>query len=215
MVGESIVGIKCIEISDLGIDVELQQERHFSVFGGLPDNNSIPVTIVIPTRDRCDLLERCLEALLLTVDWRHVKLLIVDDFSRDEKTVRLLKLLPSRREFNCRVVRPTVDPTKPFNYSMLVNTALPTLVREAAISESGKVYRSVMARVERPLLRQALDLAGGNQLKAARLLGINRNTLRKRLRLLGLLQMPGGNGQDAEKGPSASLAPSATVPRNA
>ena len=86
-----------------------------------------PVTIVIPTRDRCDLLERCLEALLLTVDWRYVKLLIVDDFSRDEKTVRLLKLLPSRREFNCRVVRPSVDPTKPFNYSMLVNTALPHL----------------------------------------------------------------------------------------
>ena len=84
-----------------------------------------PVTIVIPTRDRCDLLERCLEALLLTVDWRHVKLLIVDDFSRDHKTVRLLSLLPSRREFNCRVVRPPVDPMRPFNYSTLVNSALP------------------------------------------------------------------------------------------
>ena len=101
------------------------------------------------------------------------------------------------------------------DFQTMVNTALPTLVREVAISESGKLYRSVMARVERPLLRQALDLAGGNQLKAARLLGINRNTLRKRLRLLGLLQMPGGNGQNAEKGPSASLAPSAAVPRNA
>jgi glycosyltransferase involved in cell wall biosynthesis/GT2 family glycosyltransferase len=83
------------------------------------------VTIVIPTRDRADLLERCLEALLLTVDWRFVKLIIVDDFSRDDKTVRLLRLLPSRREFNCRVVRPAVDPMKPFNYSLLVNTALP------------------------------------------------------------------------------------------
>ncbi len=86
-----------------------------------------PVTIVIPTRDRSDLLERCLEALLLTVDWRHVKLLIIDDFSRDEKTARLLRLLSTRREFNCRVVRPTVDPMKPFNYSLLVNTALPHL----------------------------------------------------------------------------------------
>ena len=45
------------------------------------------------------------------------------------------------------------------DFQTLVNTALPTLVREAAISESGKLYRSVMARVERPLLRQALDLA--------------------------------------------------------
>ena len=87
------------------------------------------------------------------------------------------------------------------DFQTLVNTALPTLVREAAISESGKLYRSVMARVERPLLRQALDLAGGNQLKAARLLGINRNTLRKRLRLLGLLQMP---ADAAELGPTAA-----------
>jgi two-component system nitrogen regulation response regulator GlnG len=83
------------------------------------------------------------------------------------------------------------------DFQALLNTALPTLVREVAITESGKLYRSVMARIERPLLRQALDLAGGNQLKAARMLGINRNTLRKRLRLLGLLRMPGGNGTPA------------------
>lgn len=79
------------------------------------------------------------------------------------------------------------------DFQMLVNSALPTLVREAARSESGKLYRSVLARIERPLLRQALDLAGGNQLKAARLLGINRNTLRKRLRLLGLLKPGSGS----------------------
>jgi two-component system nitrogen regulation response regulator GlnG len=80
------------------------------------------------------------------------------------------------------------------DFQTLVNSALPTLVREAAASANGKLYRSVMARIERPLLRQALDLAGGNQLKAASLLGINRNTLRKRLRLLGLLQTPGTTG---------------------
>jgi len=68
------------------------------------------------------------------------------------------------------------------DFQTLVNTALPTLVREAAISESGKLYRSVMARVERPLLRQALDLAGGNQLKAARLLGISLASLYRKLR---------------------------------
>jgi glycosyltransferase involved in cell wall biosynthesis/GT2 family glycosyltransferase len=84
-----------------------------------------PVTIVIPTRDRSDLLERCLEALLLTVDWRYAQLLIVDDFSRDEKTVRLLRSLARRKDLRCRVVRPSVDRDQPFNYSLLVNTALP------------------------------------------------------------------------------------------
>jgi glycosyltransferase involved in cell wall biosynthesis/GT2 family glycosyltransferase len=84
-----------------------------------------PVTIVIPTRDRSDLLERCIEALLLTVNWAHVKLIIVDDFSREEKTVRFLKCLAARTDLNCRVVQPDVDPQKPFNYSRLVNTAMP------------------------------------------------------------------------------------------
>ncbi len=71
----------------------------------------------------------------------------------------------------------------------LVSSTLPSLVREVT-SQGGRLYRSIMARVEQPLLRHALELCGGNQLKAAKLLGINRNTLRKRLRLLGLL--PGG-----------------------
>jgi two-component system, NtrC family, nitrogen regulation response regulator GlnG len=79
-------------------------------------------------------------------------------------------------------------------FQALVSAALPDVVREAAASESGKLYRSVMLRVELPLLRLALELSGGNQLKAARMLGINRNTLRKRLRLLGLRRTPGGNG---------------------
>jgi glycosyltransferase involved in cell wall biosynthesis/GT2 family glycosyltransferase len=83
------------------------------------------VTIVIPTRDHCDLLERCIEALLLTVNWAHVKLIIVDDFTREEKAVRFLKCLAARTDLDCRVIQPEVDPQKPFNYSRLVNTALP------------------------------------------------------------------------------------------
>ncbi len=44
----------------------------------------------------------------------------------------------------------------------------------------------VMEQVERPLLRATLAAVRGNQLKAARVLGINRNTLRKKLTDLGL-----------------------------
>jgi len=43
------------------------------------------------------------------------------------------------------------------------------------------LFDRVLAEVERPLLRLSLAAAKGNQLKAARLLGINRNTLRKKL----------------------------------
>jgi Fis family transcriptional regulator len=44
-----------------------------------------------------------------------------------------------------------------------------------------KLHDMVMQAVERPLLRFALERAAGNQSAAADLLGINRNTLRKKL----------------------------------
>jgi len=43
------------------------------------------------------------------------------------------------------------------------------------------LYEMVTAAVERPLLQFAMARAGGNQSAAAELLGINRNTLRKKL----------------------------------
>ena len=43
------------------------------------------------------------------------------------------------------------------------------------------LHEMVMQAVERPLLKFALERAGGNQSAAAELLGINRNTLRKKL----------------------------------
>ncbi len=52
--------------------------------------------------------------------------------------------------------------------------------------ESANLYELVRGLVERPLLRAVLREAGGNQLRAAALLGINRNTLRKKLCQLGL-----------------------------
>ena len=73
------------------------------------------------------------------------------------------------------------------DFDARITEALPALMDVTAAAEPRSVYRAVMRRLEGPLLRRALDLCGGNQLKAARLLGINRNTLRKRLRLLGLL----------------------------
>ena len=45
----------------------------------------------------------------------------------------------------------------------------------------GTVYASALAAFEKPLIEHALGQTGGNQLRAAKLLGINRNTLRKRI----------------------------------
>ncbi|MBR0644299.1 nitrogen regulation protein NR(I) [Plastoroseomonas hellenica] len=48
------------------------------------------------------------------------------------------------------------------------------------------LYERVLAEVERPLLRLALAATRGNQIKAASMLGLNRNTLRKKIRELEL-----------------------------
>jgi DNA-binding protein Fis len=48
------------------------------------------------------------------------------------------------------------------------------------------LYERVMQEVERPLLKTTLKAVMGNQKKAAEVLGINRNTLRKKLTELGI-----------------------------
>jgi DNA-binding protein Fis len=53
--------------------------------------------------------------------------------------------------------------------------------RSRADSEEEGIDRSIVSEVESVLAREALDAVGGNQVKAAKLLGISRNTLRKRL----------------------------------
>ncbi|QJA06536.1 sigma-54-dependent Fis family transcriptional regulator [Thermosulfurimonas marina] len=50
----------------------------------------------------------------------------------------------------------------------------------------GELYERVLATVEKALLSRVLEETGGNQLRAARLLGINRNTLRAKLQKYGL-----------------------------
>ena len=65
---------------------------------------------------------------------------------------------------------------------------------QAALEEDEpqEIYRSVLERVERPLLRAVLSKTDGNQIRAAALLGINRNTLRKKIGELEIEVPPRG-----------------------
>jgi nitrogen regulation protein NR(I) len=68
--------------------------------------------------------------------------------------------------------------------------SLSMLVKEnlarAARGESVEVYAGLLGTLERELFAQAIKLACGNQVRAARWLGISRLTLRHRLQKLGL-----------------------------
>ena len=48
------------------------------------------------------------------------------------------------------------------------------------------IYDMVLSCVEKPMLEFILNKVGGNQSKAAEILGLNRNTLRKKMAEYGL-----------------------------
>lgn len=79
-----------------------------------------PVTIVIPTKNRADLLRTCLDSIARTTPTESVKVVVVDDQSDDADTLAYLTSLPERRDLRCSVVR-APHSTEGFNYSRLVN----------------------------------------------------------------------------------------------
>ena len=60
------------------------------------------------------------------------------------------------------------------------------LEKELFIEKDGALYRHVLQTVEKPLIENILERTDGNRLKAARILGLNRNTLRTKIRRLGI-----------------------------
>ena len=68
----------------------------------------------------------------------------------------------------------------------LVDAKLRSCLNGIEQLENGEIYTMVLEQVERPLLRFVLEKTRWNQVKAADILGINRNTLRKKINELGI-----------------------------
>jgi two-component system, NtrC family, nitrogen regulation response regulator GlnG len=68
----------------------------------------------------------------------------------------------------------------------LVERKARALFLSAQSAGSGEIYHMILSEIERFLLQVILDETDGNQLRTADLLGINRNTLRKKIRTLGV-----------------------------
>lgn len=71
-----------------------------------------------------------------------------------------------------------------------VRPHLAALLAEAPASGEGGVYDLAVQAIEKPLIELALQGTRGNQIRAAAILGINRNTLRKKIQTLGIRTGP-------------------------
>jgi DNA-binding protein Fis len=59
-------------------------------------------------------------------------------------------------------------------------------VNNIAKGNGGELYKSSVMGMEKDLISSVLARTDGNQLKAAKILGINRNTLRSKIKKLGI-----------------------------
>lgn len=76
------------------------------------------VTVIVPTRDRPDLLRDCIDGILTRTDYPPVELIVVDHDSRDPGAVALLDELRAKPRVTVMKV------TGPFNFSAMNNQAV-------------------------------------------------------------------------------------------
>jgi two-component system nitrogen regulation response regulator GlnG len=80
------------------------------------------------------------------------------------------------------------DLTSDETFDEFLRRWLHEIVTPWSTMEEGDLYEQVLSRVERPMFELVMDSVKGNQVRAAKVLGINRNTLRERLRKYELLK---------------------------
>jgi Fis family transcriptional regulator len=83
----------------------------------------------------------------------------------------------------------TENPPKPLRDS--AQEAIGYFLSQLEGNGCTELYQMVLAQVEEPLLNAVMAYTRGNQSKASTMLGLNRGTLRKKLRQYNLLDKPG------------------------
>ena len=68
----------------------------------------------------------------------------------------------------------------------LITQKLQSSLAQIDLQDMNNLYEMVLHQMERPLIKIVLEKTRGNQVKAADVLGINRNTLRKKIQTLDI-----------------------------
>ncbi len=72
------------------------------------------------------------------------------------------------------------------SFAALIGRRVAQYLEKSNGEDPRDLYQKLVTEIERPLIEQAMRRAEGNQVRAARILGLNRNTLRKKLIDLGI-----------------------------
>ncbi|SEC30051.1 Glycosyltransferase, GT2 family [Rhizobiales bacterium GAS191] len=103
-----------------GLDAHVEPHPQLSswhrVVNAVPDRQPL-VSVIIPTRDRADLLRQCLDGILRRTDYDRLEVIVVDNDSRDKDTRQLFA------ELRCDARVKIISAAGRFNYSALNNTA--------------------------------------------------------------------------------------------
>lgn len=79
-----------------------------------------------------------------------------------------------------------INPENDESLESLISHKLHVSLAQMNVQELDNLYDMVLHQMERPLIKIVMDKTRGNQVKAAEVLGINRNTLRKKIQTLGI-----------------------------
>jgi two-component system nitrogen regulation response regulator GlnG len=80
----------------------------------------------------------------------------------------------------------TPNSIETLSLSNLVSQRLETFFDSQLNSLPVNLYDVILEQVEHPLIVQTLKITRGNQIKAAEILGINRNTIRKKIKMFNI-----------------------------
>lgn len=87
---------------------------------------------------------------------------------------------------NSNIMSDNVEDTSSTSLTDTVKQTLKAYFDQLEGSEPNDIYSMVLKQVEAPLLEVVMQQVDGNQTRAAAYLGLNRGTLRKKLRIYGL-----------------------------
>lgn len=71
--------------------------------------------------------------------------------------------------------------------SLLTDT-IAALTKTVLKNEPDNIYPAIVNLIDKPMIKTVLDYTDNNQSETAKILGINRGTLRKRMKRVGLLE---------------------------